>query len=91
MLECFHETTIVSGCMQQIMTDKTPHYSITIVTSQLSVPRLLVPVFTTRWRGDLEFPYCKKRKKWEKKGLSMAKMRRTQAFSKNVRFTSLSR
>ena len=39
------------------MTDTSSHSPITIVTSQLSVPILLVPVFTTRWRGDLEFLY----------------------------------
>ena len=39
------------------MTDTTPHSSMTIVTSQLLVPRLSVPMSATRARIDLEVLY----------------------------------
>ena len=35
----------------------THHFCMKTVTSQLSIPRLLVRVSATRWRGDLEVPY----------------------------------
>ena len=35
----------------------THHFNMTTVTSQLSIPRVLVRVSATRWQGDLEVPY----------------------------------
>ena len=45
----------------------THHFCMTTVPSQLSIPPLLVRVSATRWRGDLEVPYCQRQKASGKK------------------------